>query len=355
MIIKSLYLHHFRVYEETFLEFSEGLNAFYGDNAQGKTTLLEAIYLAINGRTFRSLQTRDMIRYGESHLFLEILFEKNLVLQKIKILIGEKERKIYFNHTLCPSFASLIGLLQGVTILPSDLELIKGAPSARRQYLDLQIGQVDPLYIHHLMRYQKAMKQRNALLKTSQLQSIECWEKEMAISSAYITQKRKEVVEEIKAFASDYYKELFLKNIQIDLLLTNAYDHSTADTEFFLKLLGRYRKRDAILGVTTQGPHKDDLQILLDQKEAKLFASEGQQRSCAIALRFAEWERMNRVTEQKPLMLVDDIGLNLDDERRKQFYLLLQKLGQSFTTSTQKPLINLRPSDFLKSVALQQS
>lgn len=350
MLIKSLYLDHFRLYKDTLFEFSEGINAIYGSNAQGKTTILEAIFFLMMGKSFRAFQSKDLISYNQPHFYLDVVFEKNKVQQRIKAFFSDKQKKIFFNQTLCPSLSSLLGLIQGVIILPDDLELIKGGPQSRRQFLDVQIAQVDPLYIHHLMRYQRAMKQRNTLLKAQKFNAINCWESEMAVSAAYLTKTRAKVVQEIALLTQKHFNYLFPSSGKIELFLkTSTGQIENCDALFFSTLYAQSRKKDALLGTTSHGPQKDDVLILLDQREMKFFASEGQQRGCAISLRFAEWERMSKITESHPLMLVDDIGLNLDETRKILFYELLTRLGQCFTTSTHKPigLCNVKDKEFL--------
>ena len=345
MEIQSLYLQNFRLYEEALFKFQPGLNTIYGLNAQGKTTILEALFFLISGRSFRTSHTKDLIQYEKSQFYLEALFKKNEVIQKIRILFSEKEKKIYFNQTPCSSLASIVGLVQGVIMLPGDVELIKGGPQARRQFLDLQIAQVDPLYLYHLMRYQRAMKQRNALLKSQNFASMDCWEYEMALSAQYISLQRHKVLEQITDFTEKHYQKLFQEPVKIELIYKVVTKENDYRQENFLEQFKRYRKRDVIFGSTSIGPHKDEVLILINGKEAKFFASEGQQRGCVMALRLAEWERMALIIEDKPLLLIDDIGLNLDEVKNRYLYKLLQELGQCFTTSTQKSPVKFRNID----------
>ena len=182
--LKSLYLHNFRLYEEVYVEFSPGINWIYGRNASGKTTMLEAIHLLASGRSFRTNQLANLIRHDCPHFYLEAHFEKHGIAQKLRMVHSSKERKISINNTQCSSVSSLVGVLLSVVLSPDDLSLISGAPQERRQFLDAQLSQVDPLYLHHLSRYQRAMRQRNTLLKTKKIGSIEGWEYEMATSAA---------------------------------------------------------------------------------------------------------------------------------------------------------------------------
>ncbi len=337
MFLKSLLLRNFRLYDEAYFEFDSGINILCGPNAAGKTTLLEAIHFLVSGRSFRNWQLLDLIKQGESAFFLEAAFVKNGIEQSIKIYYGGARKKIFYNSTECPSLTALLGTLQGVALVPTDVEIIKGAPAARRYYLDMQIAQVDPLYVHHLTRYHKAMTQRNHLLKIQSLSSIECWEQEMAKSASYITKQRATAVEELKEDCKNYYS--FLGKESEPLVLSYktscpAHDELEMRRQHYLQQYGKHRLREVQLKTTLTGPHKDDLIIDISSKEARFFASEGQQRSGVTAMRMAEWTRLKALGGESPLMLIDDFGMSLDDSRRSRLIEHIQTLGQVFVTST---------------------
>jgi DNA replication and repair protein RecF len=331
MELKSLYLRNFRNYEEATVAFSPGLNVIYGENAQGKTNLLEAIHLLITGRSFRTHHMRDLIRFKAPSFYLEAHFEKNGVDQLLKLNFDGEGRTLIHNATPLPSLSSLLGILNGVIVSPEDHELVKGGPAARRQFLDLQIACESPLYLHHLSRYTRAMKQRNTLLRRKKIETIEIWEEQMAESAAYLTRKRLETVEALE-------KEEPLKN-HVDSI-TLSYQTASpvnrgAETlkAYFIKQYERYRPREVEQGSTLVGPHRDDLMIYVSGKEARLFASEGQTRSCATGLRLAQWARLKTITEETPILCVDDVGISLDANREHSLYKRLGSLGQVFITS----------------------
>lgn len=336
MFLRTLYLHNFRCYEEATFEFCPGINAIYGPNAKGKTTILEAIYLLITGHSFRTHQITDLVRKESPFFYIEASFVKHGIEQKLRMTVEGKTRKILYNNTPCSSSAELLGLLQGVIIVPDDALLVKGGPQVRRHFLDLQIAQADPLYVHHLTRYNRAMRQRNALLKDKKSDSLGSWEQEMANSAAYLTQQRDKTINQLEKSGQTFYYEL---SGEIEKLLLN-YQTSVRKAESgtlkqnYLELFEKFRQREMVLGWTVTGPHRDDLTISIGPKEARFFASEGQQRSCVIALRLAEWERLKALSNETPLMLLDDIGIGLDDMRRMRLSEHLQNLGQVFLTST---------------------
>lgn len=337
MYLRALYLNQYRLYEEALFEFDPHINAIVGDNAVGKTTVLEAIHLLMTGSTFRQSQLEDMIRQGQSAFRIEAHFVKHGIEQKLAMYCEGKERRILYNSTLCASPSQLFGIIQGVTMHPDDVSLVKGAPGQRRQYLDLQLAQADPLYVHHLSRYYKAMRQRNALLKVKQTVSIESWEQEMALSAAYIVQQRYLATKQLDRKARALYHILSQEPADLSLSYKTsapAVDQLEILRQYYQDLFTRYRRRELELGVTLNGPQKDDLSIQIGMQEVRFFASEGQQRSCVLAMKLAEWEHLEASCDATPLMLIDDVGMSLDEHRRKQLFTHLMGLKQVFLTAT---------------------
>lgn len=338
MWVKALYLKNFRIYSNAKFYFCPQVNLITGDNALGKTTILEAIYLLITGRSFRTTNIKDLIKEGAEGFYVEIIFENHGVEQSLKFTFNGSERIIYYNQSPCTSLGSLLGLLKGSLLLPDDIQLIKGAPSIRRRYLDLQLSQISPMYVHHLTRYYRAMKQRNMLLKCKTLNAIEVFEYEMAKSGAYIMQTRGKIIKDLIADCQPVQQ--VLSSGKETILLSYVSKFSSDD------LLDQYRKsrtRELILGTTLAGPHKDDFSLLLGNVEAKIFASEGQKKCLATALRFAEWIQLNLQSDSIPLMLIDDVGVSLDSNRREKLFSLLDTFEQVFVTSTERldfPLSN---------------
>lgn len=334
MYLRSLYLRQFRLYDEAFFEFSPRVNTIIGPNARGKTSLLEALYYLICGRSFRNAQQADLIKEGSAFFYLEAIFVQHEVEQRLKISCDGKERKIFYNSTPCPSVASLFGLLKGVVMVPDDAALIKGSPATRRQFLDYQIAQIDPLYVHHLTRYLRAMRQRNCLLRAKRSETLEQWEREMAHSAAYVTLQRNRAVQELDLACRAKFEALSAMNIPLSLAYKGA-PASDSLSHYYLDKYTHLRQREMALGYTLVGPHRDDVQIALQGKEARLFASEGQQRTGVAALRLAEWDRLRRIGEETPLMLMDDVGMSLDTTRSELLLRELEGMGQVFLTATQ--------------------
>lgn len=342
MYLTALYLHNFRLYEEARFDFSPKVNMIRGPNARGKTSILEAIYFLMTGRSFRTSQTKDLIRHGADYFYLEATFVKHSIEQKLKVYYNSNERRVTYNSTITPSLSSLLGILQGVVVHPDDTAIVKGSPLARRHLLDIQLAQSDPLYVHHLTRYDRAMRQRNHLLRARSSATIDSWEYEMANAAAYVVQQRALAISILRERGQDHYRTICggTETLHLSYKANGVGDHPINDLaslrEIYRSQYQRHRYREMDLGATLTGPHKDDVLIALGEKEAKAFASEGQQRSCIVALRLAEWTRLNQASNEQPLMLIDDLGMSLDSMRRKHLVGHFENFDQVFVSTTEE-------------------
>lgn len=338
MLIEKLTVRSFRLFDEMLVDFKPGINVISGLNAVGKTTLLEGIYLLMAGRSFRTSQMSDLFQSGGNSFFVDARFEKSGVKQALKMSQSSSERGLFHNSTSLPSLGSLLGILQGVLHSPQDIDLVKGAPQVRRHFLDLQIAQVDPLYVHHLVRYSKGLKSRNVLLKSRKLAAIEGFEESMGISSSYILRQRKSLVQELEELLKGIYHEMSGKEEHLALhyrsSLGTAYEPGAIVEKF-----AAHRNRDMEMGYTMIGPHRDDLKIQIHEREVKAFASEGEMRTMAAALRLSEWHRMRRMLQEPPLLLIDDYGISLDPHRVLSMGKMLKNFGQVIITSASDRLL----------------
>lgn len=334
MFLKSLYLRNFRNYAEAEIQFSEKLNVLYGDNAQGKTNLLEAIYLIATGRSFRSQHLGELIRSGEPFFYLEAQIVRDGVSQTLKISFDGQNRRLQMNANSYNSFHPLLGILPSVLYTPQDTELISGSPAIRRRFLNLHLAQSDPLYVHHLTRFWRAMRQRNCLLRMRKAEETECWELEMAQSASYILKLRQEMLQELKEPLEKQSKKL---SSDRELHELRFHPSHPPEPQAYLQQLQKNRSRECDLGLTLSGPHRDDLSLLIEGKHARLFASEGQKKTAIAALRLAEWERLCKRIGAPALMGIDDLGLHLDETRQKLLRSALEQLGQVFVTTPYLP------------------
>ncbi|MBS0626431.1 MAG: DNA replication/repair protein RecF [Verrucomicrobia bacterium] len=328
MFLKNLYLRNFRNYAEAQVEFHPKCNVLYGDNAQGKTNLLEAIYLIATGRSFRTMRAEELIRHGQSFFYIEATVVRDMISQTVKLSFDGESRRLQTEANTYSSFHHLLGLLPSVLYAPADTELITGSPAVRRRFFNLHLAQSDPLYVHHLSRYWRAMKQRNCLLRMRNEHDLECWEIEMAHSAAYLYTAREEMTAEIKEPLAKAAQRLSGDKESLELRFAPSYQPDT-----YLSQLKKSRPREVQLGLTMAGPHRDDLNLFIDGKPARLFASEGQKKTSMAALRLAEWERLCRRVEGTALMGIDDFGLHLDAPRQQLLCSSLDQLGQVFVTT----------------------
>lgn len=312
MKLLTLSLKNFRNYKEAEISFDPGLNLIIGDNAQGKSNLLEAIYLVMTGRSYRTSRLKELIRWGADTFTVKATFVKHDIEQSILVGYNGQDRRILHNDTQLPSFASLLGILQGEMLCPEDRDLISGPPALRRRFLDLHISQIDPTYLTSLGRYHRALKQRNQLLRSGQTDTLAIWEEQMAPCAIYIKHARQEAIDKLKPTSQDPLMITYRPSIP-------AWEEN--------------RTQEAILGHTLTGPHRDDISITLDRHQMRSFGSEGQKMSTAIALRFSQYDLLNTSIDETPLMLIDDVSGNLDLGRQKKIKDHLGSMGQVFFTS----------------------
>jgi len=343
MQLTQLKLKNFRRYDSAEFAFSEGVNVIYGPNATGKTTILEALYCCICGRSFRSHRLFELLKTNEDCFKIDLRFTKYGIEQVIQLVSDGKKRKISHNHNVLGASSKMLGLVQGVVLTPNDVNLIKGGPALRRQFIDILLVQVDPLYVYYLTRYHRAVKQRNVLLKQNALKSISAWEEEMAQAAAYITKQRLDLLPKLQNEGRRFYERITLE--KSDLSLNLKHPHLIVKDDLakqYRILFEKMRQRDREFSATQAGPHRDDICISAQKRALRDYASEGEQRAFVVALKFAEWHVLKDRSEIKPLMLLDDVAMSLDFSRRENLMEAVQELGQVFLTSTEHPEADMR-------------
>jgi len=323
VIIQRLYLRNFRNYEQLELEFSPKVNLIKGNNAQGKTNLLEALFFLSTGRSFRTTQLSDLIRWGQPFFYMEAEFIKDGILQTVKLSFDGQIKKMHYNNTDYSHFTNLLGMLPTVILAPEDINIIMGAPAERRRLLDLHIAQIDPLYVYHISRYFKAVKQRNFLLRHRKNDAIESWEQIMVAAAGYIHQKRSTIIEELKTPLTLNMQRLSGAQDSLEIRYQPSFTTDYAQS----------RPKEMHLGVTLVGPHRDDLSFVINEKEAKSFSSQGQKRGALTALRLAQWDHFASVTESSPILSIDDFGVHLDANRHGLLLEQMKQKSQVFLTS----------------------
>ena len=319
MWIKKIKIKNFRNYESEEINLEKNINIFYGQNAQGKTNIIESIFLCSLGKSFRTKKDKEMIKLNEQNALVEVEYEKSDRDGKIKIEIGNK-KNIYLNGIKIKKLSELLGNLNIVIFTPDDINILKGGPQNRRRFLDIMISQLRPNYMHILNLYLKTIEQRNKYLRQIKEEHkdenlLEIWDEKLAEYAVKIYEYRKEFIEKIIKKLDIIHKNITNEEEQIELEYVTECDSK----EKYLKLLKERRKLDIIKGFTTKGVHRDDFMIYINKKDIKIFGSQGQNRTAMLSLKLAELQVIYDEIGEYPILLLDDFMSELDKTRRKNF------------------------------------
>lgn len=321
MKIQSLELKDFRNYSQLKLQFDERTNIFYGDNAQGKTNILEALYLSGTTKSHKGSKDRDMILFGKEEAHIRTMIKKGEMDYRVDIHLKKNRAKgIAINGFPIKKAAELFGIVNFVFFSPEDLGIIKEGPGERRRFLDLELCQLDKVYLHHLTNYHRAVLQRNKLLKDLSFQrdleeTLDVWDLQMAAYGKKVIEGRENFVRQLNEIIHKIHGNLSggKENLQI------FYEKSVSAEEF-LENLKRNRDRDIKWKTSSIGPHRDDLIFYVDSVDIRKYGSQGQQRTAALSLKLSEIELVKKVICDTPVLLLDDVLSELDHNR--QNYLL---------------------------------
>ena len=321
MIIKSIELKNFRNYKDLNISFDEGTNILYGDNAQGKTNILEAAYMSGTTKSHKGSKDKEMIRFGESESHLLTVVVRGKKEYQIDMHLKQNRSKgIAINPVPIKRAAELFGILNIVFFSPEDLNIIKNGPSERRRFLDSELCQLDKIYLSDLTSYNKILGQRNKLLKDMIFRpdladTLPVWNMQLVETGKRIIKRRNQFVEELNDIVHDIHfrisgekEELFIK-----------YEPNIDDI-FFEDELNRAKAKDMKLCQTSVGPHRDDLLFSIGDVDIRKFGSQGQQRTSALSLKLTEIELVKKSIKDTPILLLDDVLSELDSNR--QNYLL---------------------------------
>ena len=319
MYIKNIKLKNFRNYKEEEISLDKNINIFYGENAQGKTNILESIFLCSLGKSFRARKDNEMIKLGENNSLVEINFEKSDRKGSIKIELNNK-KNIYLNNIKIKRLSELLGNLNIVIFTPDDINILKGGPQNRRKFLDIMISQLRPNYIHILSNYSKTIEQRNNYLRQIREENksenmLDIWDEKLADYAIKIYEYRNEFIKKLKEKIDEIHNNITNNKEKIKI----EYITNCENKENFLKLLKERRKLDIIKGYTTKGIHRDDFIIYINNKEINIYGSQGQNRTAMLSLKLAELQVIYDEIGEYPILLLDDFMSELDKERRKNF------------------------------------
>ncbi|HEL9645523.1 TPA: DNA replication/repair protein RecF [Streptococcus suis] len=349
MWLKSLHLQHFRNYEKLDIAFHKGLNIFLGQNAQGKTNILEAVYFLALTRSHRTRTDKDLIQFEQNHLGVEGVLERTKGTIPLDIYLTDKGRITKVNHLKQSKLSDYIGHMNVILFAPEDLQLIKGAPALRRKFIDVELGQIKPIYLSDLSNYNHILKQRNAYLKTAEEVDetfLSVLDQQLAEYGSKVIHHRLDFLKKLEHFGNK--KVADLSNGKENLTL--SYQSSITLTEdvnlvdIFLTHLSNTRKRDLFKKNTGIGPHRDDILFFINGVNAH-YGSQGQHRSLVLSLKLAEIELMKEVTREYPILLLDDVMSELDNSRQMKLLETISDTIQTFITTTSLDHLHNLPQD----------
>lgn len=321
MILKSIELKNFRNYEDLDLKFDSGTNILFGDNAQGKTNILEAAYVSGTTKSHKGSRDKDMIRFGEDESHIRTIVEKQGKEYQLDIHLKKNRSKgIAINKVPIKKASELFGILNMVFFSPEDLNIIKNGPSERRRFLDAEICQLDKIYLSDLTRYNKILMQRNRLLKDMQhqpqlMETLPVWDMQLVEYGKRLIRQRRQFVEELSEIVTGIHRNISGKREELVL----RYEPNI-DAEFLEDELNRVREKDRKYAQTSVGPHRDDISFFIRGVDIRKFGSQGQQRTSALSLKLSEIELVRQTIHDTPVLLLDDVLSELDSNR--QNYLL---------------------------------
>jgi DNA replication and repair protein RecF len=332
MIVKSLELMDFRNYDQLNMLFSGGTNILFGENAQGKTNVLEAVYLCGTTKSHRGSKDREMIMFQKEEAHIRVTLERNQITHKIDLHLKKNKTKgVAIDGIPVKRQGDLFGMLNLVFFSPEDLNIIKSGPGERRRFLDLELCQLDKVYLYHLTNYNKTIAQRNNLLKQisfnrNLLDTIYIWDSKLMEYGQSIIDTRNEFILHLNELVNDIHKKLTggKENLHIQ------YEPNVKRQDFEDKLK-KSLERDIALKMTNVGPHRDDFSFLLGSIDIRKFGSQGQQRTAALSLKLAELELVKSVIKENPILLLDDVLSELDRQRQNH---LLNNIGDIQTIIT---------------------
>lgn len=330
MWITSLEMQNFRNYESQKIDFSENVNVFYGDNAQGKTNIIEAIFMCSIGKSFRTSKEKETIKHNEEFTNIVLNYQNKNRDGNIKVQISNK-KTIFVNGVKVKKLSELLGKVNIVLFTPDDINILKNGPDQRRKFLNMMIGQIRPNYVNILNTYTKVMEQRNNYLKQIRdldektkinYELLDIWDEKLASLSYKICLYRTEFINKISEKIKDIHKNITENKEEIKI----EYITESSDEKKLLELIKQRRKLDIIKGYTTKGAHRDDFNIYIDGDLVNVYGSQGQHRTAVLSLKMSELEIIKEETGESPILLLDDFMSELDSKRRKN---LLSNIGNT--------------------------
>ncbi len=343
MYVESIKLINFRNYMNLDINLNKKLNIFLGPNAQGKTNLLESVYIASSGKSYRTSRDKELININKNIGYIGLKVVKGEFIKYIEIKFEkDKNKRVRVNKIEIDKLSELTGQINVVIFSPEDLNLVKGGPLERRTFLDLEISQIKPKYKYNLNKYNKILFQRNNLLKRirynkNDVNMIDIWDSQLVDVGVDVIQERMYFVDKLSLISKDIHKQLTTSGEELSVKYSPSFKMNTRDREemkmSFQTALTNSLNSDIEKGTTSLGPHKDDIEILINDMSCRIYGSQGQQRTAALSLKLAEVDLIKQETGEYPILLLDDVLSELDINRRKSLINTFKDV-QTIITST---------------------
>ncbi len=332
MFIEKIKIENFRNYHEQEVFFHEKVNVIVGNNAQGKTNLLESIYVSSLGRSFRTAKDKEMIRFEQPYTRIMATYDSNQQEKKVDIGFNrEGKKEIKVDNIKVEKMVEMLNHFYVVVFSPEDLKIVKEEPEKRRNFIDRELCKMRISYLNNLTQYKKILMQRNAYLKNEKKdrQELQIWDDALSQYGAKVILQRKKFIEEINEISKEIHEKITQGKEQLEIQYQPSIEPEENLEELIEKIqkkLGKSYQRDVYTGSTGYGPHKDDLNILINGIQARQYGSQGQQRTAALSMKLAEITLIEKEKGEKPILLLDDVLSELDGDRQKY---LIQALSES--------------------------
>lgn len=343
MIIESIELKNYRNYEELHMELNEGTNILYGDNAQGKTNILEAVYVCCTSKSHKNAKDRDIIRFDQDESHIKMQIRKNDVPYRIDMhLKKNKPKGIAINGMPIRRASELFGIANVVCFSPEDLNIIKNGPSERRRFIDMELCQLNKLYVHSLVQYNKVLVQRNKLLKELAFrpdygETLDVWDMQLVNYGKEVMEYRGDFVCRLNDMIHGIHARLSGQKEDLKI----CYEPDTAAAQFE-EALKRSRTQDMKQKTTLCGPHRDDISFFVNGIDIRKFGSQGQQRTAALSLKLSELELVKQLIHDRPILLLDDVLSELDAGRQNHLLNAINDIQTIITCTGLDDFVNNR-------------
>lgn len=345
MQLNEITLTNYRNYTQLSLDFSPKLNVFVGDNAQGKTNLLESIYVLSLTKSHRSNHEKEIIAWNQDFARIKGLVGKKNSNIELTMIVSSKGKKTKVNGLEQSKLSQYIGHLNVILFAPEDLSLVKGSPQNRRKFLDMEIGQINPKYLYHLSKYQTVLKQRNQYLKKMAFQKkhdplyLDVLNEQLATSGSVVLKQRLYFVQLLEKWANEIHQKISFGKENLAILYKSQMSLTSelSESDIYKLLLHDLKQaedKDLNQLTTTVGPHRDDLVFMVNEQNVQTYGSQGQQRTTALSVKLAEIELINEELGEYPILLLDDVLSELDDDRQVQLMEFIDNKLQTFLTTT---------------------